>query len=442
MSPSTNGETPWRHPRRVVVVGGVRTPFTKAGTALAEVPAVELARVSIRELLERTGVDPDSIDAVVLGNGAPPADAPNIARVAALEAGIPEAVPGHSVQRNCASGFQALTDAYDAIVLGRADVVVAGGVESMSNVPLHYPDEFAEIVDQVNRAKSMREKVAAVGRIRPGHFKPVVALAEGLTDPVCGLNMGETAEVLAKEFGLSRRVQDEYALRSHQRAAEGWEEGRFDDEVVPVFVPPEYDEVVDEDVGYRPEQTLEALARLKPAFDRRHGTVTPGNSSMITDGAAALLVMEEERARAAGFEPLGRLASFGYAGLGPRRMGLGPAHAAPSALDRAGIELADVGLTELNEAFAAVVLANQEAFSSRQFAREELGRDAPIGELRDEILNVKGGAIALGHPIGATGARLALTLLLEMERRNVEWGLATLCVGGGLGGALVFQRTG
>jgi len=421
-------------------VDGVRTPFAKAGTALAGVPAVELARVAIRELIERTGIDPAAIDDVVLGNAAPPADAPNLARVAGLEAGIPSRVPGHAVQRNCASGFQAITDAYNAIVLDQADVVVAGGVESMSNVPLHYPDEFADVLEAFSRARSMADRVAAVSRIRPSHLKPVVALAEGLTDPVCGLNMGETAEVLAKEFGLSRRAQDEYALRSHQRAAEAWSEGRFDGEVVPVFVPPEYGDVVAGDVGYRPNQTLEALGRLRPVFDERHGTVTAGNASMITDGASALLVMEEERALADGFDPLGRIVSFGYAGLDPRRMGLGPAHATPLALDRAGIGLEEIGLIELNEAFAAVVLANQETFASRAFAREELGRDDAIGVVRDEILNVNGGAIALGHPIGATGARLALTLLVEMGARDAEWGLATLCVGGGLGGALVFRR--
>jgi acetyl-CoA acyltransferase len=430
----------WDHPRRVVVVAGVRTPFTKATTALADVPAVELARVALRELLERSELDdPAEIDEVIFGNAALPADAPNIARVAALEAGIPRRVPAFSVQRNCASGFQSITDGYNEIVLGQADVVVAGGVESMSNVPLQFPDEFADVVEELRRAKSVPGKVAAATQLRPAHFRPVVALAEGLTDPVSGLNMGETAEVLAQEFNLSRRAQDEYALRSHQRTATAWAEGRFADEVVPVFVPPDYHDIVAEDVGYRPQQTLEALAKLKPVFDRRHGTVTAGNSSMITDGAAALLLMDEETARAHDFRPLGRIAAFGYAGLDPRRMGLGPAFAAPLALARAGIPLSEVGLVELNEAFAAVVLANQEVFASKRWAQEMLGRAEPIGVLRDEILNVNGGAIALGHPIGATGSRLALTLLLEMRRRGVRWGLATLCVGGGLGGAIVFE---
>ncbi len=429
----------WSHPRRVVVIDGVRTPFAKSGTSLAEVSAVELARVAIRELIERTGIEPGIVDHVILGNAAPPSDAPNIARVAALEAGIPKDVPAFSVQRNCASGFQSLTDAYNEIVLGQADVVIAGGVESMSNVPLQFPHEFAGVMEDLQRARSVPRKVAAATQLRPGHFKPVIALAEGLTDVVSGLNMGETAEVLAREFRLSRRAQDEYALRSHQRTAAAWAEGRFADEVTPVFVPPDYDDVAAEDVGYRPNQTLEALARLRPVFDRR-GTVTAGNSSMITDGAAALLLVSEDRARAMGFTPLGRLVSFAYAGLDPERMGLGPALASPLALARAGIELADVGLVELNEAFAAVVLANQEAFASRAWAERMLGRAEPVGILRDEILNVNGGAIALGHPIAATGSRLALTLLLEMRRRDVPWGLATLCVGGGQGGAIVFER--
>jgi acetyl-CoA acetyltransferase family protein len=429
----------WHHARRVVVVDGVRTPFAKVETALSDVPATELARIAIRELLERTEIDPAAIDEVILGNAAPPADAPNIARVAALEAGVPEAVPGFSVQRNCASGFQAITDGYNEIVIGQAEVVVAGGVESMSNVPLQFPDEFADVMSGVNRARGMGEKVSAAAQLRPAHFKPVVALLEGLTDPVCGLNMGETAEVLARDLHLSRRAQDEYALRSHQRTAAAWAEGRFADEVTPVFVPPDYADVVAEDVGYRPQQTLEALAKLEPVFER-DGTVTAGNASMVTDGAAAVLLMEEGRARAEGRRPLGRIVSFAYAGLEPERMGLGPALASPLALARAGASLADMGLVELNEAFAAVVLANMEVFPSRRWAEERLGRTLPIGTLREETLNVNGGAIALGHPIAATGTRLALTLLLEMRRRDVELGLATLCVGGGLGGAIVFQR--
>lgn len=432
--------SPWNPTRRVVVVDGVRTPFAKVGTALAEVGSAELARTAVRELLERTEIDPSSIDEVILGNAAPPADAPNVARVAALEAGIPERVPAFSVARNCASGFQAITDAYNQIVLGQSNVVVAGGVESMSNVPLHFPDEFADVMADLSRARSIPGKVSAAAQLRPGHLKPVVALAEGLTDPVCGLNMGETAEVLARELSISRRAQDEYALRSHQRATAAWAEGRFADEVVPVFVPPAYEDVVAEDVGYRPNQSLEALTKLQPVFDRRHGTVTAGNASMVTDGAAALLVMEEELARALGYRPLGRVRAFAYAGLDPRRMGLGPAVATPLALARAGMTLGDMELIELNEAFAAVVLANMEVFPSREWAEAMLGRPEPIGEIRLEVLNVNGGAIALGHPIAASGARLALTLLLEMGRRGAGVGLATLCVGGGQGGAIVFTR--
>ncbi|HUP19745.1 MAG TPA: thiolase family protein [Gemmatimonadota bacterium] len=429
----------WENSRRVVVVDGVRTPFAKAGTALEEVPAVELARVAIRELLDRTEIDPSDVDEVIFGNAAPPSDAPNIARVAALEAGIPLEVPSFSVARNCASGFQSITDAFNQITLGQADVVIAGGVESMSNVPLQFPDEFSDVMQDLSSARSIGGKVSAAAQLRPSHFKPVVALVQGLTDPVCGLNMGETAEVLAQELGLSRRAQDEYALRSHQRAAAAWAEGLFADEVTPVFVPPRYLDVVAEDVGYRPEQSLEALERLKPVFARRYGTVTAGNSSMITDGAGALLLMEEDRARAAGFRPLGRMDAFAYAGVDPKRMGLGPAASTPIALDRAGLALADVDLIELNEAFAAVVLANMEVFPSRAWA-ERIGRSEPIGELRQEILNVNGGAIALGHPIAATGTRLALTLLLEMRRRGADRGLATACVGGGQGGSIIFSR--
>ncbi|MCK5438636.1 MAG: thiolase family protein [Gemmatimonadetes bacterium] len=414
----------WDHDRRVVIVDGVRTPFAKVGTGLADVAAVELARTAIRELVERTGLDGTAVDEIILGNTAPPAEAPNIARVAALEAGLPQSAPAFSVARNCASGFQSLTDAYNQIGLGQSDVVIAGGVESMSNVPLHYPDEFADVMSDLARSRSVAGKITAATQLRPAHLKPVVALAEGLTDPVCGLNMGETAEVLAHEFNLTREAQDEYALRSHQRAAEAWAAGRFADEVTPVFIPPGYRDVVAEDIGYRSEQSLEALAKLKAVFDRRDGTVTAGNSSMITDGAAALLLMEETRATELGYDPLGRIASFAFAGFDPRRMGLGPAVATPIALERAGVTLDAIDLIELNEAFAAQVIACQ----------RELGFDS-------NNVNVNGGAISLGHPIGATGARIVVTLLHEMRRRDVELALATLCVSGGLGMALLVERS-
>lgn len=426
--------------RRVVIVDGVRTPFVKSGTRFENVPAQELGRAALRELLDRTGVDPGALDEVILGNIAGPADATNIARVVALKAGVPPRVPAYTVNRNCASGMQSLVDAALRIEAGRADLIAAGGAESMSMVPVLYPESFKKKLFEMAKARSGPARLAAAGRLRAADFKPVIALEVGLTDDTCGLNMGQTAEVLAKEFGITRAAQDAFALRSHEHALAAAEKGWFAEEIVPLALPPRYDTLVSQDLGPRREQSLEALAKLKPYFDREFGTVTVGNSCPITDGAALLLLASEERAKALGLPILGTLRSWAFAGLDPARMGLGPAFATPRALEAAGLALRQVDLVEMNEAFAAQVLANAAAFDSREFARRELGRDTPIGSLDMERLNVNGGAIALGHPVGATGARLVLTLLREMKRRDKSLGLATLCVGGGQGAALVLER--
>ncbi len=426
-------------PRSVVVVDGVRTPFAKAGTALRRVPAQELGRIAVRELLERTELDPAEVDEVILGNVGQPMDATNIARVVALAAGVPKERPAHTVQRNCASGLEAIAEAYQKIRYGEADTIVAGGTESMSRIPLLLSSGLTEVYSGLFTARTLKQKAQAALRFRPQDLKPVVALVEGLRDPVCGLSMGETAELLAREFGISRQAQDAFALRSHQRAVAAQREGRLAQEIVPVFPPPDYATAVAEDVGPRPNQTLEQLAKLPPYFDREHGTVTVGNSCPVTDGAAALLIMCEEKARALGFRPLGRIRSVGFAGIEPERMGLGPALATPIALERAGVGLAELALVEINEAFAAQVLACLAAMASPAFYRERTGRDRPVGEVDPDRLNVNGGAIALGHPVGTSGARITLTLLKELARRGGGLGLATLCVGGGQGGAVVVE---
>jgi acetyl-CoA C-acetyltransferase/acetyl-CoA acyltransferase len=318
--------------------------------------------------------------------------------------------------------------------------VIAGGTESMSEYPLLWSAGLTRAFAGWQRAKTLPAKMSALAAVRPGDFAPRVAIAEGLTDPVCGLNMGETAETLAKEYRISREAQDEFALLSHQRAVAATDLGRLAEEIVPVYVPPRYTPLT-EDFGPRRNQTMEALAKLKPYFDRRHGTVTVGNSCPVTDGAAALLVMEESRARAEGYRPLGRIRSFAFAGCDPARMGLGPAYATPLALDRAGLRLSDIDLIELNEAFAAQVIANEIVFASAQFAADELGRSEAIGGIDRSRMNVNGGAIALGHPIAATGARLVLTLGQELRRRGNRFGMAALCVGGGQGQAMVLEAS-
>ena len=425
--------------RDVILSDGYRTPFAKAGTALAEVPARELGRIAVTELLARHGVDPQEVDEVIMGNVAQPSDSTNIARVVALLSGIPERVPAVTVQRNCASGMEAIVQAHERIAAGNAELIVAGGTESMSQIPLFLSRGMTRVFDRLSRAKSLGERVAAVAGAKPKDLKPRVALHEGLTDPVSGLNMGQTAELLAKEFGISREAQDDFALMSHRRAMAATDEGRLPEEIVPAFAQP-YQTPVLVDVGPRRNQSLEALAKLRPYFDPRHGTVTPGNSCGITDGAAAILVASAEKARAIGLQPAGRIRASAFVGLDPARMGLGPTYATPIALQRAGLTFQDIKLIEINEAFAAQVIANEIAMASRKYCRENLGLDAAIGEIDRSILNVNGGAIALGHPVGVSGTRLVLTMLREMRRRDVSIGLAMLCVGGGQGGAVVLER--
>jgi acetyl-CoA acetyltransferase family protein len=419
------------------ILAGVRTPFVKAGGAFNRTPVYELGRIAITELLARQALDPARLDQVVLGNCAQPAEAANVARVTALRSGVPEAVPGYTVHRNCASGMESVADAHRFIAAGEAKLVLAGGMESMSQIPLQYTFEYGEWLGGLMRAKTVPEKLGSFSRFRPDLLKPRIALAEGLTDLTCGLNMGQTAEVLSREFRITRQRQDEFALMSHQRAVAARE--RLREEIVPVFPPPSY-EMVGDDIGPRDNQTIEALAKLKPYFDRKNGTVTVGNSCQVTDGAVTLLIGDDETARKWPTPPLGRIRSFAFAGLSPKRMGLGPVYAMSAALEKARLSLADCELIEINEAFAAQVLACMAASASERFAREELKRDRALGEIPLDRLNVNGGAIALGHPVGASGARLLLTLLMELRRRGLSRGIASLCVGGGQGAAFVVER--
>jgi acetyl-CoA C-acetyltransferase/acetyl-CoA acyltransferase len=421
----------------IAILDGVRTPFAKAFGPLAGVPAQDLGRLAATAALRRTGVRPAQVDQVIFGNVATPADCANIARVIALRAGVPQDRIAHTVQRNCASGMEAISTAAGLIQLGEATTVLAGGVESMSQIPLLYNRQATEQYMRLGRAKSFWQRTSALLGFRPRHFKPVIAVKLGLTDPVSGLIMGETAEVLVEEFGISRQAQDEFALLSHQRAVAAQERGVLSEEIVPV--PADIaGAAVAEDVGPRKGQSLEALAKLKPFF-KENGTVTVGNSCQITDGAAALVLMPGEAARAAGRQPLGYLRGFAYAGCDPARMGLGPAFATSKLLEKTGIALRDIDLIELNEAFAAQVIANEQAFASDKFAKEQLGRAQALGAIDRARLNVNGGAIALGHPVGATGTRLVLTLLKELKRRGLRYGLATLCIGGGQGGAMLVE---
>jgi acetyl-CoA C-acetyltransferase/acetyl-CoA acyltransferase len=404
---------------RLVIVEGVRTPFCKMGTQLAGLAADELGRVAVDALLTRTGFDGGLVDEVIFGCVCQPVEAPNVARVIALRAGLPEGSTAATVHRNCASGFEAVTTAAERLGSGHGEVFIVGGTESMSQVPLLYSETAAKKFAVLGRARGMGAKLAAMAAFRPGDFTPRVALKMGLTDPVSGLNMGETAEVLARECKISRKQQDEFALRSHERAVAA--RGRLAEEICPVFLTK--GKAVVEDHGPWAEESMEMLARLKPVFDRRHGTVTAGNSSQITDGAVALLVMGESRAAALGLKPLGRLAGWAYTGCDPARMGLGPVSAIRKLQQATGRGPGDVDLIEINEAFAAQVLAVLQK----------------LGDVPEDRLNVNGGAIALGHPVGASGARLTLTALKELRRRGGGWAIVSACVGGGQGAALLLE---
>lgn len=422
--------------RRLVIVAGVRTPFSKAGTELGRTPADELARLTFREVLSRSGVDPGTLDQVILGCAGQPAGAQNLARVAALRAGVPESVPAFTVHRNCASGMEALTQAAVQMRAGEGELFLVGGVESMSLAPLLFPEATGRWLAKLARARSLGQRLGTLLRWRPRLFKPRIALLEGLTDPVSGLIMGKTAEVLAREFDIPREEQDEFARQSHLRAAEAQKQGRFQDEVIPVFPGLDGGALIQDDNGIREDLPASKLARLRPYFDRRHGTVTVGNSCQITDGAASLLVASERRAEELGLEPLGVLNEFAYAGLSPRRMGLGPVYATARLLERTGGTMDEFETVEINEAFAVQVLACMRAFESDDFARQHLSRNQALGRVDAARCNVNGGAIALGHPVGATGIRLVLTLLHQLRRSNQKRGLATLCIGGGQGAAL------
>jgi acetyl-CoA acyltransferase len=396
---------------------------------------------------------------VIIGNTGNPADAVNIGRVVALNSGIPQKTSAYTVHRNCASALESIADGYERIKSGTLDVVLAGGTENMSQIPWLMPQKFQDLLNGLVGAKTTGQRLAILGSLLSADFKqvwdlvatppmlatkfkPVNGVMQGLTDPFVGINMGQTAETLAKEWHISRQEQDAFALRSHQLAVKANKEGRMKDEVVPFMIAPDYKETLTEDIGPRESQTLEALGKLKPFFDRLTGTITAGNSCPITDGAAMVLLMSREKAQSLGYKPIAKIRGYAFAGLEPERMGLGPVYSSPIALKRAGLTMKDIGLVELNEAFAAQVLACQKAFDSDSFAKEKLGLSQKIGEIKSEIMNVNGGAIALGHPVGATGTRLVLTLMKEMKRRNVQFGLATLCIGGGQGGAMVLESEG
>lgn len=426
----------------IVLAAGLRTPWARAGGAFAKEDAGHLGADVARELVARTGIEPDAFDEVVVGCVGPPHDQANVARVIGLRAGIPRHVPARTVARNCASGIESVTTAAASIRAGVGDLFLAMGVEVMSAYPLIFGEKMTGLFGRLMRAKSPVQKLKAIGSFRPSFLAPRVALMEGLTDPISDLLMGQTAELLARDFGITRRDCDEYAAESHRRAARARDAGRFTREILPVLPlgAREGSTTVLHDDTIRDDQTVERLAKLRPYFEKPDGVVTVGNACGITDGAGALVVTTSERAQGLDLKPLARIKAWAWAGCDPARMGLGPVYATTKVLQAAGVTLDDIGAIELNEAFAAQVIACKRAFESAEFATDRLGRTSAVGTLDLARTNVNGGAIALGHPVGATGARLLLTAAHELEVGDHELTLATLCIGGGQGGAVLLER--
>ena len=423
---------------RLVIVDGVRTPFSKMGTTLAGLGADELGRITISSLLARTGLDPGMVDEVILGCVGQPADVANVTRVIALRAGIPEHVPAITVHRNCASGFESVTVAHQKMCAGKGEIFIVGGTESMSQYPLIYNNQAVKKYARLAKAKTLMQKLSVASSFRPSDFAPKIALLLGLKDPYSGMGMGHIAELMAREANISREEQDQFALDSHLKTIAAFD--KLADEIVPVYVPPKFETVMVQDNGPRENQTREALAKLRPVFEKPTGTVTAGNSSQVTDGAVALLVMSEAKAEELGMEPLGVLTGYSYAACDPARMGLGPVYAIARAEKEVGLGIDDADLIEINEAFAAQVLACLARAKDPEWTRQELQRDNPVGEIDTEKLNVNGGAIAIGHPVAASGSRLVLSGLKELQRRNAKRALLTACVGGGQGAAIWVER--
>ncbi len=425
----------------VYVVDGARTPFLKSKNRPGAFSASDLATQAGRALLVRQPFAPQELDEVILGCAAPSVDEVNIGRVAALRIGCGQKVPAWTVMRNCASGMQAIDSGLANILSGRSDLVLAGGVDALSRAPLLYGDKMVLWFSDMAAARTTGQRMALFARIPLGNLlKPVIGIMKGLTDPMVGLLMGQTAENLAHRFGITRAQMDLFSVRSHRRVSEAQQKGWLapgGGEVEALY--DANGKVYALDDGVRSDASVESLARLKPFFERKYGNITPGNSSQITDGAAWLILASDEAVRKYRLDPIGRIMDSHWAGLDPAQMGLGPVHAATPILKRNGLGLNDLDYWEINEAFAAQVLACLAAWRDEKYCREELGLEGALGALDEERLNVDGGAIALGHPVGASGARIVLHLLKTLKRTKKKRGIASICIGGGLGGAMLVE---
>jgi len=425
----------------IYVVDGARTPFLKSKNRPGPFAASDLATQAGRALLARQSFAPDELDEVILGCAAPSVDEVNIGRVAALRMGCGQKVPGWTVMRNCASGMQALDSGISNILAGRANLVLAGGVDALSRVPLLYADKMVLWFSDMAAARTTGQRISLFGKLPvKALLAPVIGIMKGLTDPMVGLLMGQTAENVAHRFGITREQMDAFSVRSHERLIKAQDDGRLapgGGEVEALYDAKGNLYALDD--GVRRDASIQNLAKLKPFFDRKYGNVTPGNSSQITDGGAWIVLASEEAVKRHDLAPIGRIVDSEWAGLDPAHMGLGPVHAATPILKRHGFGLSDVDYWEINEAFAAQVLGCLAAWKDEKYCKEELNLDRALGELDQNRLNVDGGAIALGHPVGASGARIVLHLLKVLKRNNAKRGMASICIGGGLGGAMLVE---
>ena len=423
--------------RRVAIVAGVRTPFARAGSALKDLTAIDLGRAAVAELMQRSELDGALVDVLVFGTVVQSVVAPNIAREVSLLPHFPKTLQAYTVGRACASANQAITDAADQIALGHAHIAVAGGAESLTQVPILHSRGMSDVLVAASKAKSMSQRLAIFAKLRPKDFVPITP---AIAEPSTGETMGQSADKMAKLNGISREAQDRYALGSHQKAAAGTADGRLTDEIVAIATPPAF-EMLASDNGIRRDTTYEALAALKPAFDRQYGSVTAGNASPLSDGGAAVLLMSEARALALGYTPMAFIKSYAYAAVDPSEQLLqAPVLAVPVALQRAGLTLTDIDLVEMHEAFASQVLSNIQGLASKAWAARA-GFSQATGDIDLNRLNVMGGSLSIGHPFGATGARVLTTLCNELARRGGQFGMLTVCAAGGMGHAMIVERT-
>ena len=427
-----------KYSKPVYLVDGNRTPFLKARGRPGPFKHADLGIYAARSLLLRMPFAATEFDEVIFGSTMPGPDEANIARIVALRLGCGDQVPAYTVHRNCASGMQALDNAAMSIASGRSDLVLAGGIEAMSQAPLLFHPKMVNWLADWWRAKSIGQKFKVLGGFSPRLLAPVIALLKGLTDPVVGLNMGQTAEQIAYRFGITRAQMDQFALESHLKLHQAQQDNELS-EVVPIF--DSRGKVYDLDDGVRPDSTLEKLGKLRPAFDKPYGLVTPGNSAQITDGAAALVMASEAAVKKYDLPILARLVSTEWAALSPAEMGLGPAHAIAPLLKSQRLKVGDIDYWEINEAFAAQVLAVLAALNDKDYCKQQLGLRSAVGEIPPERLNIHGGGVSLGHPVGASGARIVLHLAKVLEQKNASTGVASLCIGGGQGGAMLIERS-